>query len=142
MARYWIGVASRNHVHRGIEGGFAQLCHGKCGPLKRMAEGDWIIYYSPVEEFGGTKKCRRFTAIGKVAAGDPYEYAMSSDFVPWRKDVKFIPSRDVEIAPLLDKLSFIPNKQRWGLPFRSGFFEIPESDFRLIAQSMKITRDE
>ncbi len=141
MARYWIAVASRNHVHLGIAGGFAQVCHGKCGPLKRMAEGDWIIYYSPVEEFGGKKICRRFTAIGKVASGDPYEYAMSPDFVPWRRDVVFIPSHDVEIEPLLDQLSFISNKQRWGLPFRAGFFEVPESDFHIISQSMKMAHD-
>ena len=142
MARYWMAVASRNHVHGGIAGGFAQVCHGKSGPLKRMAEGDWIIYYSPVEEFGGKKTCRRFTAIGRVTAGDPYEYAMSPDFVPWRRDVVFIQSRDIDIEPLLDRLSFIDNRQRWGLPFRSGFFEIPEQDFRIIAQHMKIASED
>lgn len=55
MTRYWIGVASREHVHRGVKGGFAQVCHGKPGPLERMAEGDWIIYYSPTVEFGGQR---------------------------------------------------------------------------------------
>ncbi|MDQ7862723.1 hypothetical protein RCO48_21920 [Peribacillus frigoritolerans] len=33
--RYWIGVASRDHVMKGIDGGFAQLCHGKEAPLKK-----------------------------------------------------------------------------------------------------------
>ena len=41
--RYWIGVASKDHVSRGVDGGFCQLCHGKAQPLKRMASGDWII---------------------------------------------------------------------------------------------------
>ncbi|MGG1220830.1 EVE domain-containing protein, partial [Priestia endophytica] len=27
--RYWVGVASRDHVMKGVQGGFAQLCHGK-----------------------------------------------------------------------------------------------------------------
>lgn len=31
----WIAVVSRAHVMRGVEGGFAQLCHGKRSPLAR-----------------------------------------------------------------------------------------------------------
>lgn len=27
--KYWIGVASRNHVVKGVQGGFVQLCNGK-----------------------------------------------------------------------------------------------------------------
>ena len=50
MTRYWIGVASREHVLRGIAEGIAQVCHGKQGPLARMQPDDWIIYYSPTEK--------------------------------------------------------------------------------------------
>ena len=46
---HWIGVVSRSHVLRGIEGGFAQMNHGKQAPLKRMKTGDGLIYYSPRE---------------------------------------------------------------------------------------------
>ena len=48
--KYWIGVASRNHVQRGVADGFAQLCHGKQNPLTRMTRGDWLVYYSPRSE--------------------------------------------------------------------------------------------
>jgi len=44
--KFWIGVASKDHVLRGIDGGFCQLCHGSAQPLKRMSVGDWLIYYS------------------------------------------------------------------------------------------------
>jgi hypothetical protein len=47
MMRYWIGIASLDHVRKGIESGFCQLCHGKTGPMRRLAPGDWIVYYSP-----------------------------------------------------------------------------------------------
>jgi hypothetical protein len=47
MMRYWIGIASLDHVRKGIEGGFCQLCHRKTGPMRRLAPGDWIVYYSP-----------------------------------------------------------------------------------------------
>ena len=138
MTKYWIGVASLEHVQKGIEGGFAQVCHGKPGPLKCMAPGDWIIYYSPTKSFGGKDPCRSFTAIGRVNSNKPYQFSMSDDFIPWRHDVIFHPSRKIAIEPLLEKLSFIKDKTKWGFPFRRGCFEISEDDFQLIANEMEL----
>ena len=39
MTRFWIGVVSKEHVPRGVEGGFCQVCHGKKAPLNRMKKG-------------------------------------------------------------------------------------------------------
>lgn len=64
--RYWIGVASKEHVMRGVQGGFAQVCHGKESPLKQMSPEDWIIYYSPTIKFGEKAPCQAFTAIGQI----------------------------------------------------------------------------
>lgn len=141
MTRYWIGVASREHVLRGVTGGFAQVCHGKPGPLKCMDEGDWIVYYSPTETFGGKERCQLFTAIGKINAGDPYLFKMSQDFIPWRRDVSFLQVQETPIQPLLDKLSFIKDKKKWGFPFRRGCFEIPKDDFQIIANTAGVLLD-
>ncbi len=138
MVRFWVAVACLEHVKKGEAGGFAQVCHGKKGPLSQMSEGDGIVYYSPTEIFGAKIPCRSFTAIGKVAAGPPYPYQMSEDFIPWRRDVVFFPSRVASIESLLAKLSFIKDQRRWGFPFRRGFFEIPLEDFRLIANAMGV----
>jgi EVE domain len=142
MSKYWIGVASREHVKKGVAGGFAQVCHGKGGPLKRMEAGDWIIYYSPVEVFGHKEPYRKFTAIGKINENEPYQFAMANDFIPWRRDVSFMPAQDVAIESLIEMLSFIKNKKQWGFPFRRGCFEIPEKDFKLIAHKMGVIIDE
>jgi len=138
MTSYWIGVASKEHVQRGVLGGFAQVCHGKAGPLHRMKEGDWIVYYSPTIQFGQKEPCKSFTAIGKINTGNPYPFRMSKDFVPWRLDVSFLPSEETPIQILLDDLSFITNKQKWGFPFRKGCFEIPQTDFQIIARAMEV----
>lgn len=61
----WLGVVSRTHVQRGVSGVFAQVCHGKAAPLRRMQTGDWMIYYSPTIEMGG-EALRNFTALGEV----------------------------------------------------------------------------
>ena len=141
MTRYWIGVASREHVQNGVMGGFAQVCHGKPGPLNRMEEGDWITYYSPTITFGGKEPCQSFTALGKIRGGDPYTFAMSEAFIPWRRDVAFLKSREAPIQPLLDHLSFIKDKQKWGFPFRRGCFEISRDDFQAIACAMGVAHE-
>lgn len=140
--KYWIAVACREHVLKGKDGGFAQVCHGKQNPLKRIKPNDWIIYYSPTQLFGKKEPCQRFTAIGQVKAKDPYQVVVSEDFTPWRRDVQFFNAQEVAIAPLIASLSFIKNKKHWGALFRYGLFSIPFEDFKLIATSMGITHNE
>ncbi|MCP5510012.1 MAG: EVE domain-containing protein [Chlamydiales bacterium] len=136
MIKYWIGVASREHVQRGVKGGFAQVCHGKAGPLNRMKGGDWIIYYSPTIEFGQKEPCQSFTAIGTIKNNDAYLFGMSEKFTPFRRDVAFVNAIEVPIRQLLGRLSFIKDKKKWGFPFRRGCFEIPKEDFQVIAKEM------
>lgn len=138
MTKYWIGVASYEHVQRGVKEGFAQVCHGKIGTLKQMSAGDWLIYYSPTYSFGGTDTCRLFTAIGTINPKEPYTFEMSPDFIPWRRDVTFLKGKEIPIQPLLDVLSFIKDKKKWGFPFRRGSFEIPYADFKQIASRMEV----
>jgi hypothetical protein len=134
--RYWIGVASREHVRLGVAGGFSQLCHGKAQPLKRMAVGDWLIYYSPKERFEATAPCQKFTAIGKVVGESIYPFEMFPGFTPYRRNINFLEATDAPICPLLDQLSFIKDKSRWGYAFRFGHLEIQKTDFEIISASM------
>ncbi|EFM08440.1 protein of unknown function DUF55 [Paenibacillus curdlanolyticus YK9] len=137
--RYWIGVVSRSHVVRGVAGGFAQLCHGKAAPLKRMREGDWLIYYSPKTAMEGGEPLQAFTAIGRVRNAFVYEFAMSESFVPVRRDIDFYECSDAPIHSLLDQLSFTrENRRNWGYRFRTGHFEIDEADFKIIAEAMNL----
>jgi len=136
--KYWLVVASKNHVERGVEGGFMQAGHGKSAPLKRMKPGDGVVYYSPKLELGGDEKCQAFTAIGKVAEGPIYECDMGNGFVPSRRDAEFYACEMAPIQPLIVELTFIQDKVNWGYIFRYGFFEIPESDFDLIASRMRV----
>ncbi|PSK88906.1 EVE domain-containing protein [Taibaiella chishuiensis] len=134
--KYWIIVASKDHVAAGISGGFAQACHGKAAPLKRMQEGDFIIYYSGKQTMGKPALCQEFTAIGRVRDEDTFQVSLSADFCPSRRNIGFLPARTVSILPLIPELDFIPDKKYWGYPFRFGFFEIGERDFNLISSKM------
>jgi hypothetical protein len=138
--RFWIGVASRDHVRRGVEGGFCQLGHSKGVPLERLAPGDWIAYYSPRATYPDGAALQAFTAIGKVEPGEPYLADMGVGFTPTRRDVAFRKrAKDAPIRPLLDALALTKGKPAWGAAFRRGLVEVSGGDFGRIAAAMGVT---
>jgi EVE domain len=137
-SRYWIGVASKDHVMKGVEGGFCQLCHGKSNPLKRLSPNDWIIYYSPRTAIDGGDPVQAFTAIGQLKKSESYLFDMGNGFIPYRRDVDFIAAQEAPIRPLIENLTFIKNKKSWGYAFRFGLIEIPEPDFLQISAAMNV----
>ena len=132
----WIAVASAEHVRRGIEGGFMQVCHGKAGPLKRIRPGDRVAYYSPSETFGGTDRLQAFTAIGRLHEGEPYLFDMGGGFRPFRRDVAWASAAPAQIRPLLDALEFAARNLSWSCRLRFGVLKISEHDFGVIARAM------
>ncbi len=109
--KYWVIVASKDHVKSGIAAGFAQACHGKASPLKRMRKDDFIIYYSGKQTMGKAEACQQFTAIGKVIDNETYQFQASEDFCPSRRNIEFLPGKDVSILPLIGELDFIQDKK-------------------------------
>jgi len=134
--KYWIIVASKDHLQRGLAGGFIQANHGKAAPLRRMRAGDWVIFYSPKLEYERPGKLQCFTAVCRIIDENIYQHDMGGGFVPFRRNVTFLPARDVSILLLINDLTFIRDKTHWGAPFRFGTLQIPEEDFRLIARKM------
>ena len=137
MTAYWIGVASREHVRRGLAGGFCQLSHGKAAPLRRLKPGDRIVYYSPRERMNEGEPLQAFTAIGEVSAGEPYPFDMGGGFVPYRRAVRFYRASDAPIRPLLPILSFTRGRPNWGMLLRRGLFAIEKADYEIIAKAMQ-----
>jgi len=135
--RFWIGVASRDHVNVGVKGGFVQLNHGKEAAVRRLKAGDGVIMYSPRTAYADGEPLQAFTAIGTVVTGDVYQAEVTPAFTPHRVDVRFVPSKEAQIKPLVERLSFIKNKSHWAAAFRLGHVEVPASDFALIAERME-----
>ena len=132
----WVVVVSKDHINRGVQGGFIQSNHGKEAPLRRMTAGDWVICYSSKLTYAGKELLQAFTAIGEVADYEIYRDKANKDFMPYRKTVSYKKCNDVPIEPLIGELDFIKNKKSWGYPFRFGFFEIPQKDFEFIKSKM------
>jgi hypothetical protein len=136
MARYWIVVASKDHVLHGVSLGIAQAGHGKRSGLSRMHKGDGIVYYSPKVSYEGNEPLKSFTALGFIGDDEIYQVEESPDFKPFRRKVNYLVTRDALATPLINDLSFIHNKKAWGYVMRFGLIEIPEQDFTLIADNM------
>jgi len=137
--RAFVGVVSQSHVERGVEGGFAQLCHGKHGPLTRMRAGDWLAYYSPRTVFRGGEPLQAFTALGRMVDEETFQLDLGGGFVPWRRKVEFLPTRGVApLALLKPRLSFTRPGLNWGLLARRGHFEVTLEDAALIAQALGV----
>jgi hypothetical protein len=133
---YWINTGSADHVQRGVAGGFTQANHGKPHMLRKMARGDWIIFYSPKTAFEQGESLQAFTAIGRILDDEPYQAQASPALQPWRRNMEFLPCTATPIRPLLDQLEFVSDPQRWGYKFRFGVFRIEEPDFLLISSAM------
>jgi len=135
MVRYWMAVACAEHVRRGRAEGFAQVCHGKGGPLRRMNPGDGIVYYSPSQKMGEKDGFQSFTAIGTIRENEPYQVEMFPGFTPYRRDIDWFEAAEQPIKPLLDWLDFTQVKT-WGYALRQGVIEIPAVDFEFLQHVM------
>ncbi|AWD33110.1 Putative conserved hypothetical protein [Candidatus Fokinia solitaria] len=136
MPKFWIGVASKEHVENGVKLGICQFCHGKLAPAKRPKLGDFIIYYSSKVKMHESKVYQKFTAIGIITDDMPYKFDMGGEFQPYRRNVKYFEGKHTDIKPLINSLSFIKNKDAWGAVFRYGFLEIDRESFEIIAKEM------
>ncbi len=136
MISYHIGVASRDHVKLAEAGGFCQLCHGQGAPLRRLSPGDGVIYYSPKEAMRSGRAVQCFTAIGWVEGDNARRAAPSKGFHPWRRQIRYLPAREVPIADLMGQLSFTRQGTNWGWLMRRGLFEVTAEDFQIIAGAM------
>jgi hypothetical protein len=142
-ANHWVVVASAVHARRGREArqgtfacGFMQVCHGKRSAVARVQPGDIVAYYAPATEMGGKDKLQSFVSLGIVQPSAPYAFDMGGGFVPWRRDVQYLPTKETPIAPLISQLEFVDDPQRWGYKFRFGLFKISANDMALIAKAM------
>ena len=134
MTRFWIGVVSKEHVLRGVQGGFCQVCHGKKAPLNRMKKGDYLLYYSPKYQLKGQEKLQAFTAVGKILDDTAYQVEMFEDFFPFRRDVSYYqPVKDCHI----EQVRTHPEWRQYASQIRYGHFEVSKEFFLYIFEQMK-----
>lgn len=138
---YWLGIAVRDHVRRGVEGGFAQLGHGREDLIRSLKQGDWLIYYAPREAMEGGEKVQAFVAVGRVLTEAPYRTEQGAGFHPWRHDIDYVTeAAPVPIRELLEELDLTRGRGRaWGMAVRGSRVALTEADFRRIIEAMGVS---
>jgi hypothetical protein len=135
--RHWLAVACRNHVRIGVGGGFAQVCHGRRGPLSTMRANDWLIYYSPGHGLGERGTLKAFTALGRVVDNNVEQVRVNDEFIPWRRSVQYETKIvDVAVAELKDRLA-LTQSRNWGYSLRRGLLPLASTDFEIISLAMR-----
>eukprot|EP01080_Neovahlkampfia_damariscottae_P002413 gene2413-2877_t len=142
--KFWLIVASKDHVKVGTEKGFAQACHGKKTWISKPKKGDKVVFYSSKNQFENTSKENKlmsFTALGTFNS-DELTTSKISERTFFRRTVDFEKStKDVSIKSILDQLEFIKNKDKWGIEVRNGMRQIPKNDYSLIESLMLSTKE-
>lgn len=129
MTRYWIGVASKDHINLGVAGGFCQLCHGKKAPLARMKKDDKIIYYAPKTSLKTKEPYQKIIAVGTLIDEEVYPFEMFPGFVPYRRNVQFETiTKELPLAIL----RVLPEWEDYHSKLRFGHFEINEEFYQKI----------
>ena len=134
MSKYWLAVVSAEHVNYGVGLGIAQTNRGKPQGISRMSPGDGLVYYSPKTSYPDGDPLKAFTAVGRVAAGEPWQ-ADEAGFKPWRRKVDYDDGAPVPLGDLEQELE-LTRQANWGYQLRRGVLPLSEHDFTLIRRAM------
>ncbi|HUQ41675.1 MAG TPA: EVE domain-containing protein [Candidatus Limnocylindrales bacterium] len=137
--RYWVGVSAGDHVDKGRDGGFVMFAHGKHDTVNKLSPGDRFAYYAPMTGMNAGDVIRKFVAIGEILDEAPAERVMRGG-TGWSRPARYFKASPADVYPLLDKLSFIHDRQHWGMAFRRSLFAVTDADFALIARAMGVSR--
>jgi len=139
--RFWVVVASREHVSLAVAGSFCQAAHGKLTPLRRLSAGDRVVYYAPRVGLRSGDRVQAFVALGEVSDGSIYRISLDGSSV-YRRSMHYREVSEVPVRPLLERLSMTRGYEPWGFVFRRSLFEITASDHDLLAALMTSPRED
>ena len=150
--RFWLAVVHRDHVRRGVDQGISQVNHGSKAGVAKLQPGDGLVYYSPRDgavtgDGPDGAALQAFTAIGRVADGDPWQEAPVTmlgreEVRPWRRRVEYLDGViEAPIAPLLPVLDLTRSTPNWGWIMRRGLLEVTAHDFAIISREMGIASE-
>lgn len=115
-------VTSRDHALQGFKEGIVQVNHGKEAPLRRMHAKDRVLFYAGKKVYGKKELSQCFVALAILSDEAIFQHEVSADFKPYRRRAEYQTVEETPIRPLINKLEFITNKEKWGYIFRTGTF--------------------
>ena len=140
--RFWIGVATQDHVDRAVAGSYVEVNHGRAGPLERMHADDGFAWYASRSAEARGSSLQAFTALGRIDGDAIRQADDDGERRPFRRAIVYLAAQPASVRTLVEQLGFIRSKQHWGGAFRYGFLRVPAADFAVIAAAMGRNFDE
>lgn len=133
--RYWIGVASTDHVDAAVEKSVFGFGPGHHADADRPAKGDWIAYYSPTTGGDDGEPVRRITAVARLEDEASQEGDADGDAPTWTRKAHYYHHDTADIYDLLPRFSFIKDQAHWGVHFHRSLLEVTKDDMAAIAHA-------
>lgn len=126
----WLLTATLNNWKIAEEKGVFG-CHGNRSFLKEIKKGDYFIAFVPKVGFigQGTITGEYFNSKIKLWSDKNYNHR-------FQISTSFISDKVLPAASVVDDLTFVKNKNKWGVFFRSGIRKIPLDDYSLIIKKL------
>jgi len=133
MARYWLCTVSEENwrvIKQRLIWGVSEKFRKR---IENISAGDIIVFYVAPASIGGV-----FEVTSQVFKDDTRIFA-SNEVYPYRVKLKplLVPAKRVNFKPLITKLSFIRNKNRWAAYIRLPLREISKEDYEIIIKHVK-----
>ena len=141
---YWLCITNENNWRVIRQKNVWGVPERHKNTISRVKPGDKLVIYLKQERFKDEIKEPRIVAVYEVVS-EPFRDSTrifsskgmksSGEIFPWRVKIKPIKIFDkpIEFKPLIPKLKFIKNKQKWsGHLMGKAMREIPEEDYNLI----------
>jgi len=111
--------------------------------INQVKKGDIILFYitrehltkkgHPVHQFSSVVQC-----MGPSCQAINESINIFGSTYPQHLPIKIINQKKCDIKPLINKLSFMKNKENWGSAFMSGMRLIPENDYNIIISALNV----
>jgi len=105
--------------------------------LMNVKPGDLLIFYVAPKRIGGV-----FRVVSKPYIDrEPIFFPVKSrdEVFEYRVRIEpaLLPKEPIDFKPLVKKLSFIKNKERWSAPLRRAMFKISREDYEIIEEEIR-----
>jgi len=142
---YWLCIANEENWKVIRERNIWGVPERHKNTITKVKPGDKLLIYLKQESIGGEVKPSRIVAAYEATSGVFRDSSrifrsppgMGDEIFPLRVKLKPVKIFDkpIEFKPLIPKLKFIKNRQKWsGHLMGKAMREIPEEDFKLILE--------
>jgi predicted RNA-binding protein len=141
----WIVTTSEDNLAKILEHQIIGVPLKSGSALSKIKKGDRIVIYIGKRRhgYGGLgASVSEFVATGEVMDDEPFFseeliwHSRSGERFPWRRKVRIVPNKRVKAKGLIDLLSFIHKKDKWGAYFLTTLREITDADYAFISKAI------